>query len=221
MGVFTKLTWPKIDTKAVCNTQDVASAGTLELNGTLYDPSIPNQVSFINSNLIRSVSISSSNNLSARTFTISGFQNNAPVTEAIVGPNNNTVFGLKNYDVITSITVNGSVNGVSVGTGDIGYLPLFIVNTGTAVINYSMSIIFPPTGTTNINYTIYQTLDQINNNFTAFDNQLANLFTVSGLVNQTSSKISTSQNITNFILLKVNSSGTPVTDTFDFVFLQS
>lgn len=221
MGVFTKLTWPKIDTKAVCNTQDVASAGTLELNGTLYDPSIPNQVSFINSNLIRAVSISSNNNLSARTFTISGFQNNAPVTETIVGPNNNTVFGLKNYDVITSITVNGSVNGVSVGTGDIGYLPLFIVNTGTAVINYSMSIIFPPTGTTNINYTIYQTLDQINNNFTAFDNQLANLFTVSGLVNQTSSKISTSQNITNFILLKVNSSGTPVTDTFDFVFLQS
>lgn len=222
MAIFTKLTWPIVDKSAVCATQNVAAAGPLLLNGTLNDPSIvPSQISFINANLVRSVSISSNNNLSAQTFTITGFQNNAPVTDTITGPNNNTVYGNSHFDVITSIDVNGAVNGVSVGTGNTGYLPLFIVNTGTTTINYSMSVIFPPIGTTTINYSVFQTLDQINTNFLTFDSQLGNLFPLAGLINQTSSQIATYQNITNFILLKVNSSGTPLTDTFDFVFLQT
>jgi hypothetical protein len=222
MAIFTKLTWPIVDKSAVCALQDVGSAGPVVLNGTLNDPSItPPQVSFINSNLIRSVSISSDNNLSAQTFTITGFQNNAPVEDTIGGPNNNTVYGTKNFDVITSVNVNGAVNGVSVGTGSTGYLPLFVVNTGTTTINYSMSVIFPPSVTTNINYSVYQTLDQINTNFTIFDNQLGNLFPVAGLINQTSSQIASYQTFVNFILLKINSSGTPLTDTFDFIFLQA
>lgn len=222
MAVFTKLTWPIVDKSAVCALQDVGTAGPIVLNGTLNDPSItPPQVSFINSNLIRSVSISSDNNLSARTFTITGFQNNAPVEDTIVGPNNNTVYGTKNFDVITSVNVDGAVTGVSIGTGSTGYLPLFVVNTGTTTINYSMSVIFPPTVSTNINYSVYQTLDQINTNFTLFDNQLGNLFPVPGLINQTTSQIASYQTFVNFILLKINSSGTPLTDTFDFIFLQA
>jgi hypothetical protein len=222
MAIFTKLTWPIVDKSAVCSLQDIASAGLLLLNGTLSDPSIvPSQISFINYNLIRSVSISSLNNLSARTFVINGFQNNAPVTDTISGPNNNTVYGTVHFDVITSVHIDGAANGVSVGTGDVGYLPLFVVNTGTTTINYSLSIIFPPTGVTNIDYSVFQTLDQINTSFLTFDSQLGNLFPLTGLINQTSSQIANYQNITNFILLKINSSGTPLTDTFDFVFLQT
>jgi hypothetical protein len=220
MSTYTKLTWPIVDTEAVCTQQDMASSGSLILNGTLYSSSVPNQVSFIDSSLIRSVSITSTNNLSARSFVITGFQNSAPVQETITGPNNTTVYGTKHFDVITDVSVNGSAAAVKVGTGSTGYLPLFVVNTGTTTINYSMSVIFPPSTTTNINYSVYQTLDQINTNYITFDNQLGNLFPVTGLTSQTSSQIATSINITNFILLKVNSSGTPLTDTFDFIFLQ-
>lgn len=222
MAIFTKLTWPIVDKSAVCLLQDKSSAGLLTLNGTLSNPSIvPSQISFINNNLIRSVSISSINNLSGRTFVIQGFQNNAPVSDTISGPDNNTVYGTVQFDVITSVYIDGAANDIRVGTGDVGYLPLFVVNTGTTTINYSLSIIFPPTGVTNINYSVFQTLDQINTSFLTFDSQLGNLFPLTGLINQTSSQIANYQNITNFILLKINSSGTPLTDTFDFVFLQT
>lgn len=221
MAVFTKLTWPVVDTSAVCAQQDIGSSGFLTLNGTLFDINVPNQISFIDSNIIRSVSITSTNNLSGRTFTITGFQNSAPIQESITGPNNTTVYGTKNFDIITSVSVNGSANAVKVGTGSNGYLPLLVVNSGTSIINYSVSVIFPPSGTTNINYSLYRTLDQLNNNYVSFDNQIGNLFPVTGLVNQTTSKLVNSQEIANFVLLKINSSGTPITDTFDFVFLQA
>jgi hypothetical protein len=220
MATYTKLTWPIVDTEAICVEQDMGTAGYLTLNGTLFSTSVPNQVSFIDSNLIRSVSITSTNNLSARSFVITGFQNSAPVQETITGPNNTTVYGTKVYDVITGVFVDGAAAAIKVGTGSKGYLPLFVVNIGTTTINYSMSVIFPPSITTNINYSVYQTLDQINTNYITFDNQIGNLFPVAGLTSQTSSQIATSLNITNFILLKVNSSGTPLTDTFDFIFLQ-
>lgn len=220
MATYTKLTWPIVDTEAVCTEQDMGAAGYLTLNGTLFSSSVPNQVSFIDSGLIRSVSITSTNNLSARSFVITGFQNSAPVQETITGPNNTTVYGTKVFDVITSVFVDGAAAAIKIGTGSIGYLPLFVVNTGSTTINYSMSVIFPPSITTNINYSVYQTLDQINTNYITFDNQLGNLFPISGLTSQTSSQLATSLNITNFILLKVNSSGTPLTDTFDFIFLQ-
>ena len=124
MSTYTPYTWPVIDTAAVCALQDLASSGSLLLNGTFTSSDTPNQISFISNNFIRSVSITSANNLSAINFTITGFQNEALVTETIVGPNNNTVFGTKYYDIITSVAASGSVTQVSVGTGSAGYLPL-------------------------------------------------------------------------------------------------
>lgn len=222
MATYTKLTWPIVDTEAVCTQQDMGAAGYLTLNGTLFNTSVPNQVSFIDSNLIRSVSITSTNNLSARSFVITGFQNSAPVQETITGPNNTTVYGTKVYDVITGVFVDGAAAAIKVGTGSKGYFPLLVVNSNiSTTINYSMSVLFPPTVITNINYSVYQTLDQINSNFITFDNQLNNLFPITGLINQTSSQIASFKDVTNFILLKVNSSGTPLTDTFDFIFLQA
>lgn len=234
MSVFTKLTWPIVDTSAVCASQTIPVistfpipqvGGNLLLNGTFFNSSVPDQVSLIDQRVIRSVSITSSNNLSGLPFVISGFQNNAPVQETISGPNNGTVYGLKHFDVITSVfipTTTGGGGTVQVGVGNTGYFPLLVVNSNiSTTINYSMSVLFPPTVITNINYSVYQTLDQINSNFITFDNQLNNLFPITGLINQTSSQIASFKDVTNFILLKVNSSGTPLTDTFDFIFLQA
>lgn len=231
MSTYTKLTWPIQDVEAVAKLQDVLATGPTAfkvlLNGTLFDPSIPNQVSFISFNIIRSISLTSVNNLSATNFIIQGFQNGAFVTETIgplgtvPSPNNNTVYGTKCYDIITSITTSTAVTGIKVGTGKIGFLPLLMINTNAGFINYSMSTYVPTSPVSGINYSVIQTLEQISINYITFNDQLTKFFPVAAnLTSQTTSQTGNSILITNFILLRVNSSATPVTDTFDFIFLQ-
>lgn len=224
MSTYTKLTWPVQDVAAVCALQNVASAGPLLLNGTLFDTNIPGQVSFTKNNIIRSISLTSVNNLSATNFIIQGFQNGAFVTESIPGPINNTVYGTKAYDIIISVTASGGtfpVTGIQVGTGKVGYLPLLVINPNAGFINYSMEINVPTSPTSGINYSVLKTLSQVSQNFVTFNDQITNFFPVSlALTSQTSSATDNSILITNFILLKINSSATPVTDTFDFIFLQ-
>ncbi len=140
MSTYTKLTWPVQDVAAVCALQNVAVAGPLLLNGTLFNSNIPDQVSFARVNMIRSISLTSVNNLSATNFIVSGFQNGAFVTETLAGPNNNTVYGTKSYDLITSVVASTAVIGIKVGTGDRGFLPLLVVNPNAGFINYSMEI---------------------------------------------------------------------------------
>lgn len=124
MSIYNTTIWPVIDVAAVCALQNTSGAGSLSLNGTLISTATPNQISFIGAGFIRSVSLTSVNNLSAVNFTISGLQNGAFVTEIITGPNNNTVYGVQYYDIITSVVVSNAVTAVSVGTGKAGYLPL-------------------------------------------------------------------------------------------------
>ncbi len=228
MSTYTNLTWPVQDVAAVCPLQNVLATGPTAFqvlfvvgpdHGTLFDSSIPDQVSFVRVNMIRSISLSSVNNLSTTNFIIQGFQNGAFVTETLSGPNNNTVYGTKSYDIITSVTTNTAVNGIKVGTGRVGFLPLLMININAGFINYAMTVLLPPSS--GINYSIFQTLDQVSNNFITFSNQVTKFFPVdSNLTNQTTSQTGNSIVITNFILLQVNSSATPVTDTFDFIFLQ-
>ena len=218
MTTFTKLKWPVQDLVAVSNLQDVLVAGDVLLNGTLLNPDIPDQISFIRAKMIRSVSITSVNNLSGTSFIITGLQNGGYVQEIIVGPNNNTVYGAKYYDIITSVIASTPVNGVQVGTGDAGYLPLVVINTIASTINYSASVLLPVGSM--VNYSLFQTLDQINNNFVPFLNQGTQLFPAFGLTNKTTSELANSLLITNFVLLKVNSSIAPITDTFEFILLQ-
>ena len=175
MSTYTPYTWPVIDTAAVCALQDLASSGSLLLNGTFTSSDTPNQISFISNNFIRSVSITSANNLSAINFTITGFQNEALVTETIVGPNNNTVFGTKYYDIITSVAASGSVTQVSVGTGSAGYLPLIQLSTISSSTNYSCSIKVPASGS-GVTYSFYQTLEQVSPNYITFQNQIGSNF---------------------------------------------
>lgn len=218
MSTFTKLTWPVQDVAAVCALQNLSAAGNLVLNGTLFDPSIPNQVSFARSNMIRSISITSVNNLSGVNFIIQGIQNEAFITETLAGPNNNTVYGTKHYDIIVSVTVSASVTGVSVGTGDSGYFPLLIINPNTTNINYAASILLPPGS--GITYSLLQTLDSVSDNFISFDDQINNFFECMGLTDETTSQLESTAEISNFILLKIKSSTHPITDTFKFIFIQ-
>lgn len=228
MSIYTKLTWSVQDVEAVCKLQNVASTGPTAfkvlLNGTLFDPNIPDQVSFAKKNIIRSISLTSVNNLSTTNFIIQGFQNGAFVTETLAGPNGpvtNTVYGTKIYDIIISVTASTAVTGIQVGTGNKGFLPLLVVNPNAGFINYSMEVNIPSSPASGINYSVLKTLSQVSQNFITFSDQLTNFFPVDpALTSQTTSQTVNSIVITNFILLKINSSATPITDTFDFIFLQ-
>ncbi len=76
--------------------------------------------------LSRAVSLTSAANLSAITFTVAGFDiYGNPQTEAITGPNANTVNGKKTWKWIQSVTPSAtSGSTVSVGTADIFGFPL-------------------------------------------------------------------------------------------------
>ncbi len=221
MSVYTKLIWPVADPAAVCALQNPAP-GNLLLNGTLANiTSLPDQISFREQNYIRSVSITSANTtISSAIFVVTGFQNGAIVTEQITGVNNNTVYGAKSYDQIVSVSVNQAVigAGVSVGSGNKGFFPLIVINSTANSINYSAQISLPAPG---INYSMLQTLEQVNTNYISLETQLDKFFPCLGLTNETTSQLVNSQEILNYVLLKVNSSATPLTDTFNFTFLQT
>lgn len=218
MSIFTKLTWPIVDKEAVCIKQSRSGAGSLVLDGTLSNISIPNQVSFIGSNLIRSISITAESNLTGINFIIQGLQNGAFVEETVAGPNGSTgspatVYPTTYvYDIIYSVKTSGTVADVQVGTGTMGYLPLLALNTNASIINYAYSTLLPAGSA--VNYSTFQTLDSINTNFIAFKDQtlfpIATSVTTSSIVNSTA--------MTNFILFKINSSN--ASDKFDFIFLQ-
>jgi hypothetical protein len=216
---ITKYTWPVENKTAVCALQSGAAAGDLILNGSMVSIDIPNQVSFISNNLSRSVSISSTADNSAVAFSITGFQNGAYVTENIpIGPNNETVYGNEIFDQIIRVTADGAFTDITVGTGKYGYLPLIPINIDT-VINFSASIIVPTVAVGSITYSMFQSLDDINTNFTPYENQTS-LFPVLGLTGMTMTGLGNEQNMTNYVILKVEGSNNPATDSLELIFIQ-
>lgn len=146
--------FPAGNTTDVCLLQTLGGAGNLNLNGNLANL-VNGQVSFIQKGYSRQISLTSANDLSARQFTVTGMQNGITVTEDIVGPNNNTLYSVQVYDVISSISVGGAADAVSVGTGYSGFFPLIAVNLERAIINYSLAITPDDTTPTIVYNTLY------------------------------------------------------------------
>jgi hypothetical protein len=73
----------------------------------------------------RAVSITATQNLSTKSFTVAGTdQYGVSVSEIITGPNNTTVNGAKAFKTVTSVTATGATTLLSVGTSDIYGLPV-------------------------------------------------------------------------------------------------
>jgi len=228
MPTFTKRIWPVADRSAVCAIQDIAGAGNLVLNGTLASPLKPNLISFLDHGFIRSISISSANDLTGVTFTVTGTQNGAFIQEAVTGPAaNSIVHSNERFDIITSITTNGAAAGVHIGTGDSGYLPLIKQNvlSDNGLLNYAMSVTLSTDA--QINYSMWRTLDKIENNGISFktligtDLKNPRLVFLSYFDQATGNQYSTDLVIFNYMFLSINNSGTPDTDNLTFIFLQA
>lgn len=225
MSQYIAQNWPIIDVKAVCALQSItviSGSGSLNLNGTLASTFTPGQISFIRSGFSRSVSLTSVNNLSAVNFTITGLQNSAVITETIAGPNNNTVFTYNAFDTISSVSVNGSVSNVSVGTGNTGFLPLIQVNVVSNSLsvnypNYALSAIVP--AVPGITYALWSTLEAVDNNGIALIEQVGRFFSI--LSGETSNQLYQSVNLTNYLLLNITASTMPLTDNLSLIYVQS
>ncbi len=180
MRRYLTYTFPAGNKTDVCKFQNLAAAGNLLLNGNLASQ-IGSEVNFLSQGYSRSISISSTDNLPTRVFTIIGKQNGQIVKEEITGINSETKFGTEIFDVITSISCSGAANDISIGTGHSGYFPIININLQRAVINYSLSL-FKLTAVT-IPTVIVKTLDNIAQNGLSFSNQITpdNIFSVKAL----------------------------------------
>lgn len=115
--------WKASDTEAVCKLQTLAGAGSLILDGNEVVGGIAQFPG-----VQRTVSLTSINNLSVFDFTITGTLNNEIVSVTRAGPNANTVYTSQLFTTVTSVTVDGNANGISIGSGIAGQTNWFGFN---------------------------------------------------------------------------------------------
>lgn len=214
--------FPVANTADVCALQTTAGAGNLLLNGRLAGGA-NGEVSFISYGYSRSISITSTGNISGRTFTITGTQNGVTITENIAGPNNNTVYSTLIYDVITSVAVNGAVaTAVSIGSGYTGFFPLIGINLERPVINYALST--AKLTAASIRTTIFNTLEDISQNGSTFLNTVTNdynVFTIkASATNEQFFLPPANIVVCRSILIQINGQAAEITNSIEMNFIQ-
>lgn len=154
----TSYTFSAASTTLIAAAQTTAGSGSFILNGSGRDQNSPVPRVKLDSGWNRVVSLTSTGNISAVNFTITGLDvNGNAVSETRAGPNNNTVYTTAFYSVVLTVTVNGAVaTATSVGSGDTGEtqwwrldnfqnpINVGIVNTVTGTINYTIKFTGTP-----------------------------------------------------------------------------
>lgn len=219
---MTQYIFPDCNTQDVCLTQSTTGAVNLVINGNLASGGI---VPFISNGYIRQVSFTSTNNLSAASFTIHGMQNGVTISETVTGPNNNTVYSTKFYDVVSSIVSSGIVANVSVGSGHSGFFqivsPVYTGINGNLNYNFTLGSTF---GTNVIGTTVYGSLINIINNGSTFDDLITNnvgtLYQIKAFGNEASYMFSDNTKLYAYILIKLTGSTSTIGNTTTLTFLQ-
>lgn len=167
-------TWPLESTNAFALTQAVAENVPAVLNGALTTvvPQWNNASAVYVNNRIgyfnpggslngvgsRTVSISSPDDLSANSFTITGTLNGNIISETIVaGPHANTVFSVNFYDSLISVTSDLPSTNLTIGTGTTGYTQWYLSNYQSTVKGLSVQVHVAGT----ITYSFQTTLDDV------------------------------------------------------------
>jgi hypothetical protein len=152
--------WQASSATAVSTLQTVGAAGNLAIDGSLSSPVRPDSTNRLASfgNTQRTISLTSTNNLSAINFTISGYLNGQPVSQIIAGPNNNTVNTTQLFNTVTSISFSAGVTAVSAGIGVTGNTNLYTYDHHATTPDISVQVVV--TGT--ITYSVDVTNDDAN-----------------------------------------------------------
>lgn len=231
MAQNTVYKWPVVNLQAVCKTQDADAGEDLVLNGTMAEIGSA-EISFIRTGVSRTVSIHSVEDLSGVNFTVTGMQNGGRVTQEFVGPNNATVWSDEVFDTITSVSVDGNVTNVQVGTGTKGFLPIISASPNFSVLNirntnglYALSVIpFKNANIANkdgITYTIWNTLENIQNNGKSLLSQIPRFFEFEEMLDERDKQLIQNINLTNYILVQITATATVDEDTLEAIYMQS
>lgn len=156
-------TFAAYDRDGICAAQQRTGAGNLVINGVLLDKPATmvgvRRVSYLADGVQRVVSLYSGGNLSAVTFTVSGYLKGVAVSEALSGPNATTVATTQLFDVVTNIAPGATIaSDVEVGNGTTGKSNWYTVDTFTfdPLINIQANV------TDTIAYDVVYTLDNPN-----------------------------------------------------------
>lgn len=135
--------------------QTLAGAGDMILNGAGSDESPTRRMRLTGSGFARPVTLTSTGNISAVNFTITGTDiRGAALVEVLAGPNNNTVASTANFYSVTSIAAGAAVaTATSAGIGTTGVSQWTKVDYFQDPVNIGLGV--NVTGT--INWTIRQT----------------------------------------------------------------
>lgn len=213
--------FPDANTQDVCLNQDTTGNVNLVINGNLAKNG---DVSFIENGYSRQLSFTSANNLSAVNFTIYGTQNGVSIVEIIAGPNANTVYSTKVYDVVTTITSSAAVSNVSIGTGYKGFFTIINpVISGITNLNYNFTL--SSTFATNvIGTTVYGTLGNIVNTGKSFSEIIASnvgeLYTIKTLGNEVFYMYPDNTTLLTSILIELTGSTSTLGNSTTLTFLQ-
>lgn len=171
---------------------------------------IPYPVVF--SNIARPITLTSTDNLSAVNFTITGFdQYGTAISEVLAGPNNNTVHSVNSYNIISSIVSSGAYTNFSAGTYSTGFIQWIPLNYQITPENFTIQVV----ATATINYSMFQTLDRLGyyqsvggtvKYVPPSSSNITQFAITAALTAATTSQIYTSVNPCNAIALTVNSS---------------
>jgi hypothetical protein len=137
-----------LDADGICVNVTSSDAKTLSATGALVSGGVATL------DVARCLSITSTANESALTFTLTGTDDyGEALVETLAGPNNTTVYSQKAFKTVTSVAVSGNItsNAVDVGTSKILGLPfrggsgkLIALtvdgNTSTAAITYTSAL---------------------------------------------------------------------------------
>jgi len=152
-----KFNWTTMDVSAVCVSQATAGAGALIINGTLATKNDAENRTAIFEGLERTVSIRSTVDLSAISFTITGTLRGAVVSQTRLGPNATTEYTTQNFTTVTSVTVNGAVANASIGSGNTGSTFWFLSDYHRSHNALNVSVF----AVASLTYTFETTLDDI------------------------------------------------------------
>lgn len=213
--------FPDANTQDICLIQDTTGMVNLVINGNL---ATGGYVSFINNGYSRQVSFTSTNNLSAATFTIYGTQNGVDINEVVTGPNNDSVYSTNVYDTVNAITASTAVAGLMVGSGYNGFFQLLnpvYTNIGNLNYNFTLGSTF---GSNIISTTVYGTLATIANNGSTFTNIIANnvgtLYTIKASSAVDFYMYPNNTTLLNSILIQLTGSTSTLGNTITLTFLQ-
>lgn len=203
--------WPTADDEGFALTQDVTHGNEFILNGPLVNNGI-GQFTGIS----RTVSITSSDDLSLNTFTVTGTLNGKTVSEAkFPGPNAETLNTTQVFDSVVSISTDLDATNASIGSGLLGYTHWAEYNYQASIVGFVIQVDVGG----GIKYSFETTLNDVTNP-TYVPTLGTNLFSPI-LTNITASRYTNYNNVTRYSRIEiVDNTFTDDTGTLTATFIQ-